>query len=262
MALGISVSLIGVPPVQSAQIAVTGLVAGDVVAVWREWDGHSELVRGAYGATSLSTAMVLGDISVPFGIEVTYRAQVGGEQVTDTITVPEVDGGHVLSDPLTGEYVLVRQLVAGGDDRGNEFRGSVLRPAGRDKPVAIYDVRSADAGSWLMQTRTAEATAALKALLAAGGPLVHRPGSPGLLDFPATEVIQPLSVTRSLLGVDGRTWSIPYEVVDEPDPDLAVSLSTLQDLADAYDTLTLDDLATDFAGLTLLDVATTDWASL
>lgn len=261
MTVAVATSLIGVPPVQSVQVVVTGIVAGDVVTVWREWDGHVELVRGGYSVTATSTAMILADIAAPFGVTVTHRVQVGADEATDAIVVPEVDqSADVFSDPLSGVYALV-DLLTGPQERSQAFVGSLLRPAGRSRAVSVYDVRAADAGSWELHTDIGAPTDEFLALLASGGPLVHRPGSAGRLNFPGTEFVQLLDVSRSLIG-DEQVWAVSYEVVDEPDPDVPVALSTLADLADAYDTLTLDDLATDFVAGTLLDVATTDWASL
>jgi hypothetical protein len=267
MSVAIAVELFGTKTPPPVLVTVTGLLPGDVVNVTRECSGEpTEPVRGAVDRTGISgDALVTIDPQPQLGRLLVYVANVEhddgtSEQVSTSITVPD-PGRHVLSDPFGAAAVLV-DVVATPDERKQALRASVLRPAGRRRPVVIADVRQDDEGELTVYTRDRVETAQLVALLAAGTPVVSRRTTAATADLPGTETLIVTDATRARRSLAGdRVWQLPFAVVDLPDPALAVSLVSLGDIADYYGpTGTLAELATDYPG-TLLDVARSDFGT-
>lgn len=258
----ISAALYGsqVPP--AVQITVSGLTGVDLVNVWRQAPGGAPaLVRGGVEVVPTSDALLLVDVAPELGRPLTYYVEtfVGAAVATQVsaapITVPD-PGRHVLSDSLDGTAVLV-DVISDQDERENATRGALLRPVGRARPVAVYDVRESDAGV-LRVYADQETTAALVDLLADGRPLVSRHPFHAC-DIPAQEVLYFTGVKRARRSTAGdRITELEFVVVDLPDPTLATSLVDLADLAAAYPSPpdTLADIAADYP--TLLSLAQDD----
>lgn len=263
MPAAIDADLFGATAPEPVSVAVTGLATTDRVAVYREVAGERRaLVRGATGLATPSGALVVLDVEAPFGRAVVYVAEVTPTSgavysVTAAPVVVTDPGRHVFSDPFTGRGVFA-DVVATTDERSTPLRASVLYPAGRARPVALVDARQDDTGELVVHTRNAVETAALRALLDDGMPVVSRE-APGR-DLPGSEVLLLTDVNRSRRTTAGdRLWTLTFVVVDSPDLQTVVVLTDLGDLATYYTGETLQDLATDYpAPATLLDLARAD----
>lgn len=236
-------------------LSITGLVAGDVVDVWREPPNEpAGVVRGS-GFTATSATAVLLDTAPELGRPLVYVVQVtaaGGVSQASAapIVVPD-PGRHVLSDPYTGASVLV-DLIATPDDRTGDVPHSLLQVKGRAEPVPLYDVRGSDSGEVVFYARSRAEVLEVVDLLAEGGPLVSRHPYDGC-DVAGSEVLFLPAVTRRRRSRAGdRTFTLPFHVVANPDPTRPAPLANLGALAD-YVPGTLADIADEWA--TLLDLA-------
>jgi hypothetical protein len=266
MAVVITSQLYGGQTPPAVLVTVTGLSAADLVNVTREPPGSApRQVRGGLNVVPPpGGTLLLVDVEAELGRPLVYVASylptglgVPVEVSAAPLTVPEpADRHHVLSDPFTGEPLLV-DVTYDDDARTQVSRSSLLQAQGQAFPVAITDVRTADSGSLSIYTRDRAETLQLVDLLADGRPVVSRHVNDGC-DIPAMEILAVGDATRSRRTRDGdRRWSLPFQVIDTPDPTLVLSLVTLQDLADVYVGQTLNTIATDFPG-TLLDLAQDD----
>jgi hypothetical protein len=95
-------------------------------------------------------------------------------------------------------------------------RNGILQILGSPLPVAVSDVRVTTTASLSALTTTTADTAALKALLADGSPLLMRP--PGTWSTPAQYVVfgDVTDVTPGPGPIADRAWSMPYTVVAAP----------------------------------------------
>lgn len=263
MAVAITAQLYGSTVPELVQLAVTGLTGMTSVSVWAEPPSSPRrIVRGGYDVDPASDALVLVDPMPELGRPIVYvvewtdagvRHQLSSTPVT--VTDP---GRHVLSDPYSGEAVLV-DVIADADERTNDQQGSVLYPVGSPYGVAIVDGRDADAGQLNVYADPAS-VGELVELLATGAPVVSRHPNDGC-DIPALEVLNVSQVSRRRRSRAGdRIVSLPFRVVAQPDPREAVASVTLAELADYYEpTGTLLDLSADHA--TLLSVALSEWVA-
>lgn len=239
-------------------VTLTGFDPAHRVDVFREPPSSPrEVVRGGVELYPGAGPYLLVDPAPELGRPLIYVAQrtTGGGSValysSAPVTVPD-PGRHVLSDPYTGDAVLV-DLIATPDDRTQSTPHTMLKPKGRKLPIALYDVRGGDEGEIVVYTRSAAETADLVELLDDGGPIVSRHPFDGC-DVPGSEVLFLPAATRSRRSRSGdRLWPMPFVEVALPDPTLAKASTTLADLA-AYVPTTLADIATQWPG-TLLDIA-------
>lgn len=258
----IDATLYGSTTPQLVQVAVTGLTGLSNVNVWAEPPSTvRRIVRGGLDVDPASDALVLIDSMPELGRPIVYvvewtDAGVRYQLSTAAVTVPD-PGRHVLSDPFTGDAVLVDVLLD-PDERSNPWRGSVLHPVGATYGVAIGDGRDADTGVLSIYAPAADVAAVVE-LLSTGRPVVSRHPADGC-DLPALEVLAVGDVSRRRRSRAGdRLIDLPYQLVAQPDPTLVLSVQTLQDIDDYYSgTGTLADLYADTA--TLLDIATFEWA--
>lgn len=264
MPVAIETDLYGSLNPPAVVVTVSDLVdaAVDILNVYREAPNtERKLVRGGYLYEPVSDALVIVDLEAEVGRPLIYVVEYwsGGqdlpfEESADAITVPD-PGRHILSDSFTGVPVLV-DLIATNDEREQTVPASVLRPIGRRRPIALYDVRGDDTGELVVYTRDLSEGRALLELLESGAPIVSRHPFDGC-DVPGSEVLFfPTAVRARRSKAGDRTWTMPFVVVDTPDPRLAVSLVTLADLDTFYDGETLADIALDFP--TLVDIAQSD----
>jgi hypothetical protein len=263
MPVAITASLYGSTTPQLVQLAVTGLTGTEAVSVWAEPPSSPRrIVRGGYDVDPTSDALVLVDPMPELGRPIVYvvewtAAGVRSQLSSTAVTVPD-PGRHVISDPFTGEAVLV-DVIADADERTNEQLGSVLYPVGSPVGVAIIDGRTADAGE-LNVYADPGAVVELVELLATGQPVVSRHPNDGC-DIPALEVLNVATVSRRRRSRAGdRIVQLPFRVVAQPDPRLTVPSVTLAELDAFYAPAgTLADLNADHT--TLLSVALDEWAA-
>jgi hypothetical protein len=265
MAVAITATLYGSQTPQAVLVTVTGLSAADNVNVWREPPSSARrIVRGGLDLDDPPDTLLLVDVEPELGRPLIYVADylpTGGSARVEVsaapVTVPDLDGGrhHVLSDPYSGDAVIV-DVLYDDDERVQAGRLSIMQAQGSAYPIAVTDVRTVDTGNLSAFTRDRAETLQLVDLLSDGRPIVSRHSNDGC-DIPAGEVLVILDASRSRRTRQGdRRWSLPFQVVDTPDPTLVLTLTTLADLAAVYTGLTLADLASDYA--TLLQLAQDD----
>ena len=258
--VAITAELYGAQTPQLVQVTITGLTGADVVRVWAEPPAAPRrLIRGGIDVVPSGDVLILLDSMPELGRPIVYVVEtVVGDTVTQTsafpVTVPD-PGRHVLSDPFTGESVLV-DVIAGPDERTNVAVGSVLYPRGSSLGVALTGPARADSGALSVYS---EAPSSVLGLVLTGRPIVSRHPNDGC-DQPAVEILAVGDVSRVRRDRAGRrVFTLPYVLVSQPDPTLALYLSTLGMIAETYPTPnTLADLAGDY--LTLLDIAVHDWS--
>lgn len=261
MPVAITAELIGAQDPQLVQVVVTGLTGATDVNVWAEPpNSPRRIIRGGLGVDPTSDALVLVDpipeLGRPLVYVVEWTASGTRSQLSAApVTVPD-PGRHVLTDPYTGQSVLVDVLLT-PDERVNELSGSTLYPVGSPVGVAITDLRRADSGQ-LEVLVTAGSVAEFLEVTGSGRVLASRHPADGC-DVAALEVINVRAVTRSRRTRAGdRVAVMPFDVVAQPDPSTPYQASTLGDVAAWYGTSgTLADLHADHASL--LDVARAEW---
>lgn len=249
-------------------LAVTGLTVSDQVVVYRVAGGHRTAVRGTldlYGdpVQASTTSLVVTDAELPFGIPVSWVANVNSaDAATTSSTSYTLAGGRVaLTDAITA--LAAEVMVGNWPTRRRERQSSVFAlttPAG----ASVTQVVSGPVGQFSSQvelvTTTDTAAATLEALLEActGGVVQLRVPDESL--YPRTSCyVVVLAWEEGRWSQDGsdpkRKWVL--DVVEVPGwaPGLEAQNWTLADLAAAYPG-TLADLAADFA--TLLDLAVAD----
>lgn len=264
MAVTISADLFGTNTPPLVQVVVQGLTGTEAVTVWAEpSNSPRRIVRGGYDLDPTSDALVLIDPMPELDRPIIYVVEwtltgVRSQLSSAPVTVPAPSStGHVLSDPYSGAAVLV-DVVADPDERVSASRGSVLYPSGSAFGVALTDVRAADAGELLVYADPATVPGLVE-LLAPGTPIVSRHPADGC-DQPPLEVLHVGDVKRRRRSRAGdRVFSLPYQVVAQPDPRRALSVVSLADLAAWYAPTggTLATLATDHP--TLLSIALDEW---
>lgn len=264
MAVAITAELFGSSTPQLVQVIVTGLTGATSVSVWAEPPAAPRrIVRGGLDVDPTSDALVLVDPMPELGRPLIYVVEwtaggVRSQLSSSAVTVPD-PGRHVLSDPFTGDAVLV-DVILDDDERTNAWQGSTLWPVGSTKGVAIIDGRTADSGALTIYAPNRADTAELVELLSTGRPVVSRHPNDGC-DIDALEVLGVGDVTRRRRSRSGdRLLVLPFSLVEQPDPTLVLVAVTLADL-DAYyaPSGTLADLDADTT--TLLDIATREWVA-
>lgn len=263
MPVAIATALIESASPELVQVVVTGLTGATNVSVWAEPPSSPpRIIRGGLDVDPAGDTLVLVDPIPELGRPVVYvvewtAAGVRSQLSSAAVTVPD-PGRHVLSDPFTGESVLV-DVVLTDDERTNALSGSTLYPTGSELGVAITDGRRADAGVLqLIVPRTD--VPALLALLDDSSVIASRHPNHAC-DIAALEVLAVKDVSRSRYNRAGdRLVLLPFDVVAQPDPSTPYVAFTLADIAAYYGTTgTLGDIADDLP--TLLAIATKDWTA-
>lgn len=262
MAVVITAEIWGAGTPRAVLVTVTGLVGVTSFNLYRQAAGEAqERLRGGYSVTPTGNAYVVADVTPPLGRPIIYTVEtfaggnpVGAQVSAAPVTVPDVPGFHVLSNPVTGDSVLV-QLVADDDARTNDISASTFHPSGRSDAVVVYDVRQDDAGQLTLYTPSRQAALALVDLLASGAPLASRHPNDGC-DVAAVEYLWFGATGRKRRTRPGdRLHTLPFVTVANPDPDITPNLVSLRDIANYYGPAgNLRDIAGG-AGGTLLDIA-------
>lgn len=268
MAVAVVLSLVGPTEPRAVQVAVTGLSGGEVVTVAGSAAGHSWSVRGGRSVTVSGSVLRLVDVATPINAPVTYTVTVDGvEHVEGPITVPytppagESPTGVLQS--LDGRVVVpIARWLRNDDPRDLHLRSVALAVPGRDTVVGRWDVAAGESG--VMDVRLSPASsAALERHLRTVGPvlLVRTHGS--VRDLPAVQYVMLTAVPRELSRVHGhysdRVWSLRFELIDDPEPDTIVPISTWDDFDAAFADLTWDDFDAEMAGMTWDDFDALDW---
>lgn len=229
------------------QVAVTGLTLGNVVTVYRSVAGSRTVLRGGSLGAVTSTAELVIDAEQPFGVPVTYVADVAGVEYStaaDTYTLP---GGLVaLSDAITGQAA--ECMISAWPSRRRSRRHTAFDVDGRNIVVAgALGQYTADVS---VITLTDTATEALETLLeTATGSIVQvrQPGGYNRVDG-YWSVIGWEETRWSQDGSDDRREHVLSVIaVDGWASALTARGYTYADLAAVYAGLTYANVKADYA---------------
>jgi len=249
----------GVYPPRVA-VAVTGLTLGDSITIYRVVAGMRSEIRDGTKDSVVDTSFARIDAEFPFGVPVTYVAEVEGVDAAsttpDTYTLP--GGKVVLSDAITGLGAEVVIMAWDAIDRSRQ--SSAFQVGGRNVVVmgqlgqSEGDVEfflDTDAGNEDLQTLLENATQ--------GVFQARQPG--GYLDvdgyYAATAVRQE---RFSQDGTDPRrSWTLHLVETQKWSSFWLTATFTYQDVIDFYGVSgTYQDLLDDHASY--LDVLIGDWS--
>ena len=266
MAVTIVASLVSAGSPQPVQIVVNGVPAGVAyTVVGSTGDGSTWPVPGGSGV-SAGSQVVLVDNRSALSAPVTYVLTAGGVTYTSNVVVVAFPDKYVIQS-LDGQTSVRFVLRSNGLPGEPTFASTAFDVPGRDRPPVRF-VPGGDGGGELEIRTDRENTVTLRALLKAGRPLVVRTDG-NVRDFPAVELILPTGGRNQLWDVaepggmsTDRVWSLPYLLVDDPEPGTALSAFTWDDFDAAWAGKTWADFDAYFAGLTWDAFDTTDWENL
>lgn len=267
MAVTVTASLIGATTPRQVQIEVQGLTVADQVTITGAVGTHAWTVRGGSAISATSTQVILRDALPPVNAALTYKATVNGTVYTagSTVTVTHTTD-YVLSS-LDGLTIIDLAWVNTGDELDMDVTQHLSVIPGRSTPVLRYSAGGGESGTWEFVTDSAAATEGLRALIAAGAPVVMRT-SGSLHDMPPIRVAAIRSARRRLASIVGekREWDAPWVEVADPLASTATSGVTFAHLNTVITNEggTFDDLNTYIATLgsgTFADVNRHDWES-
>lgn len=267
----VTASLVGVTTPQAVQVAVSGLTVGDTYDITGSVATAAGVVSWPVRAgrgTATSTQVVVGDAAAPVNAPITYTVQTGanGSAASAPLTVPHA--GRYLLQSVDGRTTATFGLRDNADPRTTRLRTATYAVSGRSRPPSRWDVAAGENGDLLLATAGTQ-TAALKALLEGGGPLLLRTDG-AVRDLAPVEYVLPTAATRTLTGawVDGtpqtvneRLWQVRFEVIDDPEPDTALALSSWDDFDATYAGLSGNDFDAEWAGQDGNTFDREDWAS-
>ncbi len=233
-------------------ITLTGLIVGDGIQLYREVDGVRTAVRAGWSSAVTDTSFARVDAELPFGVPVSYVADVSGVEYATAAVTHVLPGGKVaLTDAITGHAAEV--VILAWPDRTFDRKSTTYQVGGRNVVVAGELVQPTGAVELFVETTSARDN--LAALLRDATEATVQVRQPGGYDG----VDSYLSVTRlverrwSQDGTDQRrVFALDVSEVEGWAPTLEASGYSLQDLADVYLGLTLADLAGDYATLLTL----------
>jgi hypothetical protein len=143
--------------------------------------------------------------------------------------------GHVLQS-LDGQLSARIRWIDNGDPRELDLRSTTFAVPGRARPPVRFAAAGDGGGELVMETVGSE-TANMHALLASGRPLVLRTDGP-VPFMPAVELVLPVRGSHRIYGADTRygdtrRWTVPYLLVDDPEPGTALAAFTWDDFDEA-----------------------------
>lgn len=267
MALTITLGSQKVPHVQVV-IPGTDLPSGSAWTLTASYtDGLGETqsyrVRGGSGVAA-SAQVVLVDVAAPVNVPVAYSLAVDGSVTVTGTTTRTYVGQDVMVAVDGSEAVDFMWEAGGGDRRQGVRRFHASDVAGRARPPLRLDpVAGAGGGSLVAETYGAD-TSAMRRLLASNAPcyLLHNhDGCVEGCDLPFTDLVYVTGDSNDALDTTTRRrWSLAYLLIDDPEPNFVVPLSTWDAFDTAFATWTAFDAY--FAGKTWDEFDRTDWSGI
>lgn len=259
MVVAVTAELVATVDPDPVRVTVTGLAVGDSVVIEGvSSSGSWRVPGGVFMASDSEVALI--DNRAPFNVPVTYQATVDGAVVATSDYPVMVPFDSPVLQSLDGQVIVPFVLVANGLPMEPDMRVYTADVAGRGRPVSRYDSALDGGGSMSIRT-TKAATAALRSIWRAGGPVVVRMAEP-TRDYAPTEILTVVqapsvmwdSVEGAAMGTE-RVHSLTYLLADDPDPSRPVTLNDWTDFNEAMVRLGWDyaDLQDFLAGLP-------DWA--
>lgn len=208
------------------------------IEVWRTMAGRETMVRAWPLLDGGAWAHM--DIDVLFNVPLTYEAVILDEagNVLDTRTegpVTVTNGSAYLRDALVPESKLAVRLVGmAAGDSSTEVRRELLRPVGRQSPVAITDVRSSATGDTALLTMTDAESRQLDLMLNKGAVMLFTGPADFDIRWPLYLSFGEVSTERvSAAQSPARLWGLGWTEVDPPPVVEPTPAQTWQQLLDA-----------------------------
>lgn len=230
-------------------VTLSGIAAGDVVAVYRVVDNQRTAVR-AGAATATDSAFLVVDAEIPFGVPVHYEADVNGQvtYTTSDVTYTLPGGKNALTDAVSG--LAAEVMIQDWPSVRRERRASVFKT--RDgRNVVVSGALGQYTSSLVLYTDTVTAADNLIALLedATEGVVQIRQGS-GATDIDGYFSV--LTVERERFdpttGEDvRRLWNLDVAETEAWASALAAQGYTYGDMQTSYTGLTYAQLSADYA---------------
>lgn len=265
MAAALTATLLGGDAPRRVQLVLAGTTAGQRYVVTGSAAGTTWQVPGG-GGVSTGAQVLLVDTRCPLNVAVTYTATVAGSTLSASpVTVSY--GARALIQSLDGLTVIPVAVGDNADPRELDQRAITFSVPGRRRPPVRIAV-GGDGGGTLMLDTVGQATRSLEDLILTGAPMVLRTDGTVLPYRDAVEILLPQSASHQIWGAsqqlgDKRRWSLPYILLDDPEPDTVLGGFTWNDVDEAIgSTRTWDDLDTVLTGLTWDQVDAYDWSQL
>lgn len=257
----VTAALVGSGVPRDVQVVVAGLTAGQRYVVEGVAVGVSWVVRGGRGV-STGVTLILGDTQTPLNIPVTYRVTVNDVVLWTSEPVTVAAPEKYALQSLDGNRTVIPRLMSNGLPRSLDVRTASFAIPGRARPVVRMDTTGDGGGQWLVDTTGSE-TGDLYELLAAGGPIVIRTDG-AVRDMAPVDVVLITDVSSVLTDAriqdgDTRRWTLTYLLIDDPDPDAILSLSTWDDFDAVYAGQSWAAFDTQWSGSTWDDFDRFDW---
>lgn len=244
-----------------ALVTVTGLVTGlDTVRILRSVAGAETAVRGGTVSTAVTDpSLVALDAEEPFGVPVTYIAEVNGtaRYTADPVTFTLTGGNVALTDAITG--LTAEAQIMAWPAKVSQRRSTVYTVGSSNIVVAGFRAQPESDITFFFDTSTARHNFGVLLSGATEGVIqIRQPG--GYTGVDAYVAI--VSDSEERYSQDGsderREWTVHAVETDAWSSSLTASGFTLADIYAFYgSTGTLADLNGDQA--TLLDIAQADW---
>ncbi|GAB6857346.1 hypothetical protein [Microbacterium xylanilyticum] len=218
MAVTLAAVLLTASNPRPVQITLNGTTAGQAYEIrGTTADGSSWPVPGGKG-TSAGTQVVVVDNRAALNVAVTYTVLVAGATYSAAPVTVTWSGVGVLQT-LSGKNIVDIEVASVTEPQKHGIRASTFEIAGRSTPAARLDVPGSAITDWLIDTQQTD-TAALRAILATGTPVVRRL-TPGMRDFQTVVIGVVLSWHDELLTGGGDTWrrfTLQVHEISDPQP--------------------------------------------
>ena len=257
----VTAALVGSGVPRDLQVVVGGLAAGQRYLVEGLAAGTSWTVRGGRGVSTGAT-LILGDTQTPLNVPVTYRVTVNDVMLWASAPVTVAAPEKYALQSLDGNKTAIPRLMSNRLPRSLDVRAASFAIPGRSRPVVRMDT-TGDGGGQLLLDTTGTETGDLYDLLAAGRPIVIRTDG-DVRDMAPVDVVLITDASSALTDAriqDGNTrrWTLTYLLIDDPDPDAILSLSTWDDFDAVYAGQPWTAFDTQWSGSTWDDFDRFDW---
>jgi hypothetical protein len=234
-------------------ITVNGLTGGEVVQVYRVRAGQRTLLRTGYDVGGSSTAFLVLDAELPFGVPVSYVAKVDNTEYPAAGGTYVLPGGKVaISDAISDQAAEV--IILAWPAKRYERDSSVFR-ASSGRTIVVSGPAGQYTSTVELFVSSTSSLNNLKALLDSATSNIVQIRQPGGYDG-VDSYVSVVSWEERRFSQDGsderRVVALTVSEVDPWDYSLAARGYTYQDLQDVYTGLTYNDLAGDYATYLLL----------
>lgn len=242
----ITATLMSAEDPQPVQIVITGLTAGQSVVVTAVTATGAEFTVPGGRRVATGPTLVLVDNRGPLNMPIRYQLLVGGATYLSGELTLTYDR-HYLLQSLDGRTVARVRWLDNRDPRSYTVNLVAFAVPGRRRPPVRF-AAGGDGGGELVLTTVGAQSKVLEELVLSGRPLVLR--TDGLIPFVApVDILAPLKVDNSLAGLfvqwgDTRRWTIPYLLIDDPEPSAAMAAFAWEDFDVVYAASTWGELDT------------------